>query len=72
MEIPKPVSCTGVIFNHDVEHEGEVITNGTKYILRTDIMFYRINYLEQDDDYTKTEEWIKPETLYRKSGNSTE
>jgi hypothetical protein len=67
MEILKPVSCTGVIFNHDLEHEGEVITKGTKYILRTDIMFYRINYLEQDDDYTKSEEWIKSEGLYKKS-----
>jgi hypothetical protein len=63
----KPTSCTGVIFNHDLEHEGEVITKGIKYILRTDIMFYRVNYLEQDDDYTKSDEWIKSEELYSKS-----
>jgi hypothetical protein len=63
----RPVSCTGVIFNHDLQHEGEVIKKGTKYILRTDIMFYRVNYLEEDEDYTKNEEWIKSEELYNKS-----
>jgi hypothetical protein len=67
MEVIKPVNCTGVIFNHDVEHEGDVIIKGTKYILRTDIMFYRINYIDKDDDYTKTEEWIQSEELYKKS-----
>jgi hypothetical protein len=25
-----------LVFNHDVEHEGEVVESGTKYILRTD------------------------------------
>ena len=30
-----------MIFNHEIEHEGEVVDSGIKYILRTDIMFVR-------------------------------
>jgi hypothetical protein len=31
-----------VIFNHDIEHDGEAVVEGVKYIFRTDIIFDRI------------------------------
>ncbi len=35
----QPKQGTALIFYHDLEHEGSSVTNGTKYVLRTDIMF---------------------------------
>eukprot|EP01006_Ploeotia_vitrea_P033655 TRINITY_DN65605_c0_g2_i1.p1 TRINITY_DN65605_c0_g2~~TRINITY_DN65605_c0_g2_i1.p1 ORF type:complete len:607 (+),score=56.63 TRINITY_DN65605_c0_g2_i1:68-1888(+) len=35
----QPKRGQAAIFNHDVEHEGTELTAGTKYLLRTDIMF---------------------------------
>eukprot|EP01080_Neovahlkampfia_damariscottae_P003844 gene3844-7004_t len=32
-----------ILFNHDILHEGEKVTKGKKYILRTEIMFQRTN-----------------------------
>ena len=37
-----PKKGTALIFLHDLKHEGQSITSGTKYVLRSDIM-YRIN-----------------------------
>lgn len=34
---PKTGAC--LIFLHDLEHEGAIITEGVKYVLRTDIMY---------------------------------
>jgi hypothetical protein len=33
---------TCVVFNHDIVHEGKSVSAGRKYILRTDLMFHRI------------------------------
>jgi prolyl 4-hydroxylase len=38
----KPATGTALIFFHDLEHEGSVLTSGVKYVLRTDVM-YRLN-----------------------------
>jgi prolyl 4-hydroxylase len=35
----QPKQGTALIFLHDLEHEGSPVTEGTKYVLRTDIMF---------------------------------
>jgi len=35
----KPKQGTALIFLHDLEHEGSSVKKGTKYVLRTDIMF---------------------------------
>ena len=35
--VPKAGSV--LIFDHDLYHEGEKVTRGTKYALRTDMMF---------------------------------
>ena len=34
-----PKEGKGLIFRHDLEHEGGMISSGTKYVLRTDIMY---------------------------------
>lgn len=34
-----PKTGTALIFLHDLEHEGSAVTQGTKYVLRTDIMY---------------------------------
>ncbi len=34
-----PKQGTGLIFLHDLEHEGSPVKEGIKYVLRTDIMF---------------------------------
>lgn len=35
----RPRQGTALIFYHDLEHEGSSVRQGTKYVLRTDIMF---------------------------------
>jgi prolyl 4-hydroxylase len=37
----QPVTGTAIIFEHHLLHEGEILKKGVKYILRTDIMYYR-------------------------------
>ncbi len=38
---PKTGTC--LVFNHDVLHEGEQVTNGEKYIIRVELVFKRIS-----------------------------
>jgi hypothetical protein len=38
----KPLTGNGVLFNHDILHSGEKIEQGTKYVLRTDVVFHRV------------------------------
>ena len=35
----EPKQGTALIFQHDLEHEGKAVTQGIKYVLRTDIMY---------------------------------
>ncbi len=35
----QPKTGTALIFLHDLEHEGSAVTQGIKYVLRTDIMY---------------------------------
>jgi hypothetical protein len=37
-----PVTGTALIFMHDRLHEGETVTAGVKYVLRTDIMYRKV------------------------------
>ena len=37
--IIKPKQGMALIFQHDVEHAGNPVTQGAKYVLRTDIMY---------------------------------
>ena len=55
-----------LIFNHDLEHCGMPVTDGYKYILRTDIMFRRIDQLSPFN-YTFNKEFLQAEKLYQDS-----
>jgi prolyl 4-hydroxylase len=35
----QPQQCMALLFLHSLEHEGSPVTTGTKYVLRTDIMY---------------------------------
>ena len=39
----KPVIGYALLFNHDCWHEGEELSDGRKYVLRTDIMYSKNN-----------------------------
>ena len=41
-EVIKPKKGTALVFYHSILHEGKEILNGTKYVLRTDVM-YKMN-----------------------------
>ena len=64
-----PVTGTALIFNHDTMHEGEPVTMGTKYIIRTEIMYRRVDteMLPDPGAYQREENYIKTLTLYQKS-----
>lgn len=58
-----PKTGSALIFNHDTLHEGETVSEGTKYILRTSIMFRRVEALsdplrgwEQNTDWQRMRE----------------
>ncbi len=60
---------TALIFNHDALHEGEPVSLGIKYIIRTEIMYRRVDteMLPSPEDYQKQEKYIQTLTLYQKS-----
>lgn len=64
-----PRAGTALIFNHDALHEGEPVTLGVKYIIRTEIMYRRVDteMLSNLGNYQKEESYIKTLTLYQKS-----
>ena len=35
----QPETGMGLLFRHEIEHAGEPVLNGTKYVLRTDVMY---------------------------------
>ncbi|KAJ3005147.1 UNVERIFIED_CONTAM: hypothetical protein HDU68_004732 [Siphonaria sp. JEL0065] len=39
----KPVVGQALVFSHDIEHEGSEVLEGVKYVVRTDIMYKRVN-----------------------------
>ena len=64
-----PKAGTAVIFNHDTLHEGQPVTQGTKYIIRTEIMFRRVDteMLPNPTSYQENENYLKTVALYTKS-----
>ena len=64
-----PKAGTAVIFNHDTLHEGQPVTKGTKYIIRTEIMFRRVDteMLTNLTSYQQNENYLKTVALYTKS-----
>jgi hypothetical protein len=41
-EVIRPETGTALIFHHPLRHEGALLTEGVKYVLRTDIMYKQI------------------------------
>ena len=39
VESVQPVAGRAIVFAHDVWHDGEAVPVGTKYVMRTDLMF---------------------------------
>ena len=64
-----PRSGTALIFNHDTLHEAEPVHSGTKYIIRTEIMYRRVDteMLPNPGAYESDENYLKTLTLYQKS-----
>ena len=64
-----PQTGTALIFNHDTLHEGEPVTKGTKYIIRTEIMYRRVDteMIPNPGAYQSEGNYIKTLTLYQKS-----
>ena len=38
-----PEKGRALFFRHNLRHKGEIVSHGTKYVLRSDVMFERIN-----------------------------
>ncbi|KAL5486913.1 hypothetical protein EMCRGX_G019453 [Ephydatia muelleri] len=64
-----PKAGTAVFFNHDTLHEGQPVTKSTKYIIRTEIMFRRVDtgMLPNPTSYQENENYLKTVALYKKS-----
>lgn len=58
-----------LLFNHDTLHEGKPVTTGTKYIIRTEVMYRRVDseMIPNPLAYKSDENYIKTLALYRKS-----
>jgi predicted 2-oxoglutarate/Fe(II)-dependent dioxygenase YbiX len=39
LAVVEPKAGTAIVFDHDLWHEGEPVSGGTKYVLRTDVMY---------------------------------
>ena len=64
-----PREGTALIFNHDTLHEGLPVTAGVKYILRTEIMFHRVDreMIPDPMSYQTNEDYLSTLALYQKS-----
>eukprot|EP00026_Physarum_polycephalum_P003113 Phypoly_transcript_03122.p1 GENE.Phypoly_transcript_03122~~Phypoly_transcript_03122.p1 ORF type:complete len:808 (+),score=113.84 Phypoly_transcript_03122:95-2518(+) len=62
-----PKIGTMLVFNHDVWHEGCEVTKDKKYILRTDIMFERIEVSISHQSYLLDPDYIEAARLYNQS-----
>ena len=64
-----PKAGTALIFNHDTLHEGLPVMEGVKYIIRTEIMYRRVDseMLPDPLDYQKDDNYLTTLALYQKS-----
>lgn len=51
----KPKQGMAVVFNHDLKHSGEPVLSGSKYIVKTEIIFLRT---DTDDSFPLVHELI--------------
>ena len=64
-----PCVGMGLVFNHDSFHEGTPVLSGVKYLLRTEVMFRRVDtqMIPNPGRYEESESYNTALTLYRKS-----
>lgn len=63
----RPLIGSCIIFNHNTLHEGRPVTKGTKYIIRTDIVFERLS--DPCFDYLSNPDFIMANELFREAIN---
>lgn len=67
----KPKMGMILIFNHFIEHKGEYVTNGEKYIIRSEVMYKKIEDHNKDKDildFTNiNDDAIKSKRYYEKA-----
>ncbi|KAF0972133.1 hypothetical protein FDP41_009829 [Naegleria fowleri] len=65
----KPTLGMCALFNHDLYHEGMIVTKGTKLILRTEIMFKRVDSLTvpRDECFERSEFYKRIASLFTAS-----
>eukprot|EP01127_Copromyxa_protea_P010706 TRINITY_DN2631_c0_g1_i1.p1 TRINITY_DN2631_c0_g1~~TRINITY_DN2631_c0_g1_i1.p1 ORF type:complete len:594 (+),score=59.06 TRINITY_DN2631_c0_g1_i1:977-2758(+) len=59
----QPKRGRALLFNHDVKHEGLVVESGTKYIMRTEIVFHRI-HTSCDESWKNDPDFLRCIKLY--------
>lgn len=65
----RPKEGTALVFNHDTLHEGLPVTDGVKYIIRTEVMYRRVDreMILNPLKYKKNENYLTTLALYQKS-----
>ncbi|KAG2387655.1 hypothetical protein C9374_001249 [Naegleria lovaniensis] len=63
-----PKRGTAAIFNHDLYHEGNTVLNGSKYVLRTELIFRRVDSTNiYRDNFKTSKEFLKVKKLIDES-----
>eukprot|EP00906_Rhabdomonas_costata_P016096 RCo023094 len=63
-----PIAGTALVFNHDCWHAGNCVEQGTKYILRTEVIFQRMHSFYLDKYWFRsTQEYATCRRLYEQS-----
>ncbi len=65
----EPVTGLGVLFDHSLLHTGRSVVSGSKYVLRTDVLFHRIDAQRWAGgaNYLENPLFHKAEALYQRS-----
>eukprot|EP01080_Neovahlkampfia_damariscottae_P007933 gene7933-12402_t len=71
IHVESPSSGNAIVFNSEAIHQAEEVKEGIKYILRTEIVFKRVNSyqipLEIKENYLTNEKYQKAKKLFNKS-----
>ena len=66
----KPKKGSVLIFNHNMIHEGSRLVEGTKYVIRSDIVFKRISRpVAYNYDWRKHPDFLEAINYFRKAMN---
>jgi len=78
MEVVEPRTGSALVFTHDARHEGRQVFEGSKYVLRTDLMFSRVDStnisqqcnIEGDPGYQRCEALYRESILLQNEGDA--